>query len=71
MKPSKSVLHIGFRLYLAGFDIKSIEKRHGTSSKPSNSLGDDDVSSPYILLVVHIYPLVGRETVKIGPSHEF
>ena len=54
-----------FMLYLAGFDIGSIETRHETSSKTSSSSEDDDVASWCILLVVTIYPLVGgvNETV--------
>ena len=65
VKPSKSVPHTSFSLYLTGFDIGSIETRHKTSFEPSNSLGDDDLASRFILLVVHIYPLVGgvNETV--------
>ena len=53
------------RLNLAGFDIVLIKSRHGTSIEPSSSLGDDDVVSKFILLVVPIYPLVGgvNETV--------
>ena len=52
-------------LYLAGFDIGSIETRHLMSVKTSKPLGDVKVASRYILLVVHIYPLVGgvNETV--------
>ena len=43
---------MSFRLYLAGFDIGSIETRHGPSAKLSNSLGDDDGASRFIIPLV-------------------
>ena len=54
MKPSNESRTCVLGLYLAGYVIGSIKTRHGTSLKPSSSLGDDDVASSFILLVVPI-----------------
>ena len=53
MKPSKSASHMGIRLHLARFDIRSIDRHHKTSAELSRSSGGDDVASRSILLVLH------------------
>ena len=71
IKSSTSVPHTSFGSNLAGFDIGSIETRHETSSKPSNSLGDDDLASWSHTTGNEWSPLGVYQIVNIGPTHEF
>ena len=72
MKPSKWVPHISFRVCLVGFHIGSIETRHGTSLKPSSSLGEDKFESRYIIPPGTWGSPGGRhETVKWVPHMRF
>ena len=64
---------MGFELYFAKFDIRSIDTYHETSAELSRSSGDDDVASRLLLPVRTPLPGItlsgGCETVEIGPVH--
>ena len=56
---------MGVRLYLAGFDIRSIDTYHETSAEPSRSPGYDGIASRYLL------PVHTRSTPEGAKSVDF